>query len=116
MPQAPRRSFLQRLGGFAGFCGLAAARSSAQGQTRSGSGDAPFLSRYARAHNHKSLKQSSFDRTGGNEDYWPMAPGATQELFKSSGPGVIRHIWFTIAAESSNHLKEIVIRAYWDGN
>ncbi len=29
---------------------------------------------------------------------------------------VITHIWFTIAAQSANHLKEVVIRAYWDGN
>ncbi|HVP48285.1 MAG TPA: glycoside hydrolase family 172 protein [Bryobacteraceae bacterium] len=114
IPHAPRRSFLQRLGGLAGFYGLAAAPSSAQG--RAGSGEPPFLSRYARAQNYKSLKQSSFDRSGGNEDYWPMAAGATQELFNANGPGVITHIWFTIAAESSNHLKEIVIRAYWDGN
>jgi hypothetical protein len=37
-------------------------------------------------------------------------------VFNSSGPGVITHIWFTIAAQSVNHLKEVVIRAYWDGN
>jgi hypothetical protein len=66
--------------------------------------------------NYRSLKQSSFDRTGGNADRWPIAPGGTQEVFNSQGPGVITHIWFTIAAESTNHLKEIVIRAYWDGN
>jgi len=28
---------------------------------------------------------------------------------------VITHIWFTIAAQSVNHLKEVVIRMYWDG-
>ena len=114
--RAPRRGFLQRMAGLAGFYGLAAPPSNAQGSQRSGSADPPFLSRYARAQNYKSLKQSSFDRTGGNEDYWPMAAGATQELFNSTGPGVITHIWFTIAAESDHHLKEIVLRAYWDGN
>src|SRR5579864_5688419 len=115
-PRAPRRGFLQHVAGVAGFYGLAAAPANAQGPQRQGSGDPPFLSRYARAQNYKSLKQSSFDRTGGNADYWPMAPGATQEVFNSSGPGVITHIWFTIAADSDHHLKEIVLRAYWDGN
>src|ERR1035438_6165510 len=67
---------------------------------------------YARQQNYKSLKQSSFDRTGGNSDRWPIPPGATQELFSSDGPGIITHIWFTIAAESPNHLKEVVIRGY----
>ena len=27
-----------------------------------------------------------------------------------------RHIWFTIAAQSGDHLKELVLRGYWDGN
>ena len=115
-PRAPRRGFLQRMAGLAGFYGLAASPSKAQGPQRSGSGDPPYLSRYARAQNYKALKQSSFDRTGGNQDYWPMAPGATQEVFNSNGPGVITHIWFTIAADSDHHLKEIVLRAYWDGS
>ena len=29
---------------------------------------------------------------------------------------MITHIWFTIAARSANHLKEMVLRVYWDGN
>src|SRR5579862_5625296 len=110
---APRRNFLQRLAGLAGVTAAAAAPSAAQTQS---TGDYRFLPSYARAQNYKSLKQSSFDRTGGNRDYWPVAPGATQEVFNVTGPGVISHIWFTIAADSPNHLKETVIRAYWDGS
>ena len=106
-----RRNFL---GGLAGLASLSAA--GAQGQPRESASGQLYLPRYARAQNYKSLKQSSFDRTGGNADYWPIAPGGTQELFNSTGPGVITHIWFTIAAESADHLKEIVIRAYWDGS
>ena len=113
MENAPRRNFLQRLAGLAGVSAVAAAPAAAQAQS---GGDYRFLPRYARAQDYKSLKQSSFDRTGGNKDYWPIAPGATQEVFNASGPGVITHIWFTIAADSPNHLKETVIRAYWDGN
>jgi hypothetical protein len=108
-----RRGFLRRLAGLTGFGAAAAA---AQRPAAVGAPDATLLPRYARALNYKSLKQSSFDRTGGNSDRWPIAPGATQELFRSDGPGIISHIWFTIAAQSPNHLKEIVIRAYWDGN
>ncbi|MGP0007336.1 MAG: DUF2961 domain-containing protein, partial [Methylocella sp.] len=99
----------------AGFAGLSAAASPASAQTGQSAGDYAFLPRYARAQNYRSLKQSSFDRTGGNADSWPIAAGATRELFAAEGPGVITHIWFTIAAESSDHLKEIVIRIYWDG-
>ncbi len=111
---APRRGFLRRLAGLAGIPAVAASSASAQG--REGSGDYRFLPRYARTQNYKSLKQSSYDRRGGNSDRWPIPAGGTQELFQSPGPGVITHIWFTIAAQSVNHLKEVVIRMYWDGN
>ena len=36
------------------------------------------LPEYACAQSYRSLKQSSYDRTGGNSDAWPIAPGATQ--------------------------------------
>jgi len=74
------------------------------------------LPEYACAQEYRSLKQSSYDRTGGNSDAWPIAPGATKEVFSSDGPGVITHIWFTIAARSRFHLKEIVLRMYWEGS
>src|SRR3979411_1788541 len=62
------------------------------------------------------MKQAVQDPPGGTSDRWPIPAGGTQEVFNSAGPGVITHIWFTIAAQSVNHLKEIVIRMYWDGN
>ncbi len=71
---------------------------------------------YARLHNYRSLKQSSYDRTGGNRDSWVVRKGETREVFNARGPGIVTHIWFTIAARSANHLKEIVLRGYWDGN
>ncbi len=112
----PRRGFLRRL---AGWTGLSAAAAQAQPRattTAVPGGAASYLPAYARALNYRSLKQSSFDRTGGNSDRWPVAPGETLELFRSDGPGVVTHLWFTISAQSPNHLKEIVIRGYWDGN
>ena len=93
--------------------GSVAALASASGATPSDTNG--LIPAYARAQAHRSLKQSSYDTTGGNRDAWPIAPGATKEVFSSNGPGVITHIWFTISAQSANHLKEIVIRMYWDG-
>jgi hypothetical protein len=106
-----RRRFLR---GALGVAGAAAATSTAQAQP-AGSLDG-LLPAYARTMNHRSLKQSSHDTTGGNSDRWPIKPGETQELFNQKGPGIISHIWFTIAASGQNHLKELVLRAYWDGN
>jgi Protein of unknown function (DUF2961) len=71
---------------------------------------------YARAQDYQTLKQSTYDRSGGNQDFRKIAPGATLEVFQSSGPGVITHIWFTIATESAHHLKELVLRMHWEGN
>ncbi len=108
--RADRRSFLRwlGLGGTAVTAAPLAAQQVAGGQFR-------FLPGYARAHTYRSLKQSSYQRDGGNADRYQIPPGATQEVFNAKGPGLITHIWFTIAAQQSiNHLKEIVLRAWWD--
>src|ERR1700761_1158454 len=107
-----RRSFLTALGSAAALAapGIAAA------QPASPSGAGPVqLPSYARQHNYRTLKQSSFDRTGGNHDSWRIEPGAFFNVFESNGPGIVTHIWFTIAARSAHHLKELVLRIYWDG-
>ena len=112
---AGRRGFLKW---FVPATGLAVAPH-AHGQTAARAaapGASDCLPGYARAQAHRSLKQSSHDTTGGNRDFWPIKAGATQELFNQQGPGVITHIWFTISAQSPLHLKELVLRAYWDGN
>src|SRR3954452_21241599 len=106
-----RRKFLGGLGGL-----WAAKYASAGQETPAPSAGALQLPEYALSQNYRSLKQSSYDRTGGNNDRWPIAPGETKEVFNANGPGVISHIWFTIAAPSTYHLKEIVLRMYWDGS
>ncbi len=112
-----RRGFLRRFAGLTGFSALAAADALAQPAiTATSASSAPQLPAYARLMTHRSLKQSSFDRTGGNRDAWPVPPGATQVLLESDGPGIVSHIWCTIDAESSTHLKDLVLRAYWDGH
>jgi hypothetical protein len=114
LPKNGRRGFLRRL---LTASGLAAAPQAARAQERGTPGSASsFLPAYARAQNYKSLKQSSFDRTGGNRDSWRIPAGGVQEVFLADGPGVISHVWFTIAAQGDMHLKELVLRAWWDDN
>jgi hypothetical protein len=112
-----RRGFLRRLLA-AGGVAAAAPQAAMPQQAGGGRGEsAPrYLPRYARAQEYRSLKQSSYDRTGGNRDSWPIPPGGMHVVFEDEGPGVISHVWFTIAARSADHLKELVLRAYWDGN
>ena len=106
---------LSRGGRRAFLVGGAAAFSVSQTGAQPAAGGPVVLPAYARKMTHRSLKQSSYDTTGGNNDRWSIAPGATQELFNQQGPGVISHIWFTIATPAANHLKELVLRMYWDG-
>ncbi len=109
-----RRGFLHGILAAGAVTAAGPVRMDAQAQPQAR--ELTFLPPYARALAYKSLKQSSFDTTGGNGDRWPIAAGASKEVFNATGPGVITHIWFTIAARSADHLKEIVLRAYWDGN
>jgi hypothetical protein len=103
-----RRSFL------GGLAGLWATQGGPEARAQTAAASDLRLPAYAVAQNYQSLKQSSFDRTGGNADRWPLAVGETKEVFQAAGPGVISHIWFTIAAPATYHLKEIVLRMYWD--
>ncbi len=106
----PRREFIGRLAAFGAASTLNAEQSSPAAPSASFA-----LPEYALAQNYRSLKQSSYDRTGGNADRWVIEPGETHEVFAANGPGVVTHIWFTISAQSGQHLKELVLRMYWDG-
>ena len=110
-----RRRFLSSLGSLGGAAFLAEAQA-AGAQSANAPAGTPSLPAYALAPAHKTLKQSSYDRTGGNADYFHIAPGESLNVFQADGPGIITHIWFTINAHSSRHLKELVLRIFWDGN
>lgn len=66
-------------------------------------------------HDYILKRSSSYDRTGGNADARPVAPGSTITVLDEDGPGQISHIWFTIADKEQYHLKKIVLRMHWDG-
>ena len=84
---------------------------------RAASGQAPadLLSELTKPHDYVLQRISSYDRTGGNEDYRPLAAGETLTLLDEAGPGEISHVWITIASDEKFHLKKMVLRMYWDG-
>jgi hypothetical protein len=72
----------------------------------------------ARFRDYTNHRISSHDPSGANDDgNWANAiqPGETRTLAEIEGPSVISHIWITIATPSKWHLKEMVLRMYWDG-
>jgi hypothetical protein len=73
------------------------------------------LSDLTRPHDYVLKRASSYDRSGGNEDYRELAPGGMWTLLDADGPGEVTHVWMTIASREMFHLKKLVLRMYWDG-
>lgn len=80
------------------------------------SGGADQLAALASPHDgYIQRRSSSHDRSGANDDARPIDPGATLTLLDEAGPGVVTHFWFTISSPDEHHLKQLVLRIYWDG-
>lgn len=79
------------------------------------SASAESLLTLMRPHDYIQKRVSSYDRTGGNADARQIAPGDTLDLLDVPGPGIVTHLWFTIASPEQFHLKKLVLRMYWDG-
>jgi hypothetical protein len=71
------------------------------------------------ARDYTSMRISSYDTTGANDDGQrkkKIQPNETRTIGNVNGPGIIKHIWITIASSEPHHLKKIVLRMYWDDN
>ncbi|HVX43075.1 MAG TPA: glycoside hydrolase family 172 protein [Mycobacteriales bacterium] len=75
-------------------------------------------SRSASAEN-PSAEPGNGGRSGGGRKaapcLWPVRSGDTVTLLDHAGPGVIRHIWCTIPPGNPDHLRNVILRIYWDG-
>jgi hypothetical protein len=68
----------------------------------------------ARLRSYKTCRSSSWDRTGANDDSVKVEPGGVATLVDITGAGVITHLWFTINSSDEYHLKNLLLRAWWD--
>jgi hypothetical protein len=64
----------------------------------------------ARLRNARTLRASSWDRTGRNNDRWTIKPGETRVLADIRGIGCITHIWMT----QLKNYRDCVLRFTWD--
>ncbi len=111
------------LGGLTAATGISAAallgvnsQSAAVAETAASGADAPAeLFAMAKLQSYKNRRSSSWDRTGGNADWVTVDPGQTATVLDVQGAGVVTHIWFTINSPDPMHLKNLVLRAWWDG-
>jgi hypothetical protein len=60
-------------------------------------------------------RTSSYDKDGGNWDFWLLQQGETRTLAEISGPGAVRHIWMTLASREDSYARRSVLRMFWDG-
>ena len=64
----------------------------------------------------RSYRASSTDpNMAANGDMRGIEPGETLVLGDLEGPGVITHIWTTVASLDPFHGRSLVLRIYWDG-
>jgi hypothetical protein len=64
---------------------------------------------------HKTKRASSFDVTGGNQDFIKFQPGETKTIFEKEGAGIIKHIWITVNCNDPMLRRNAILRMYWDG-
>ncbi len=65
----------------------------------------------------RTMRSSTSDPDwhNGNGDARRVPPGETLVLAELEGPGEIRHLWNTIAADERGYSRLLVLRMYWDG-
>ncbi len=69
----------------------------------------------ARLRHVRSRRASSYDRSGGNDDFIVIPPGGTATLLDTESAGCITHIWMTSACRDPHYLRKVVLRMWWDG-
>ena len=73
------------------------------------------LGELPRIRNVRTRRVSSWDPTGGNNDYRRIQPGDALALADIQGAGCINHIWCTHLSLEPDYLRKLVLRMWWDG-
>src|SRR5215469_11720660 len=110
-----RRKLLGTMASTGALLGLGAANAPTAGAADAPADSPENLLAMARLRSYKARRSSSWDRTGGNGDSVPVAVGQSATILDVKGAGVVTHLWFTIASDDQHHLKNLVLRAWWDG-
>ncbi|MCX8064696.1 MAG: DUF2961 domain-containing protein [Candidatus Hydrogenedentes bacterium] len=64
----------------------------------------------------KSMRaSSSHEDISKNGDAKPIEPHQTLTLLEADGPGIVNHIWNTVATENPFYPRTLVLRIYYDG-
>jgi hypothetical protein len=72
------------------------------------------LAQLPRLRDYESRRVSSYDRTGGNRDWYDIEPGETRVFAEMRGAGSVRHIWMTMLFPQEDFLRRVLLRFFWD--
>ena len=72
-----------------------------------------MLNNLTRKQDFVSKRVSSYDLSGANVDNVPFGSGETRTIADIKGPGIIHHIWVTVAGPEF-YGKKMIVRIYWD--
>ncbi len=61
-----------------------------------------------------SKRISSYDKSGGNRDAIRIEGNSTKVLAEIEGPGIIKHIYFTMILQNPLDFRRAIIKMYWD--
>jgi hypothetical protein len=75
--------------------------------------DHPLRSLF-RAPRSGTRRSSSWDRSGGNDDYVRIGPGESATLLAHDGPGCVTRIYVALAAHELTDHRDAVLRCWWD--
>jgi len=59
-------------------------------------------------------RYSSWDQSGGNNDWKAISPQKTLILANPKKPGCITHIWCAVDSKAPFFLRKVLLRAFWD--
>ncbi|TKJ45130.1 hypothetical protein CEE35_05135 [Candidatus Aerophobetes bacterium Ae_b3b] len=63
---------------------------------------------------YKRKRESSWDRTGGNNDRIFIKPVSGQIIADVKGIGCITHIWITMDCKEKHFLRKVLLKMWWD--
>jgi hypothetical protein len=73
------------------------------------------LRRLFRASRAGARRVSSWDRTGGNDDFIRVPAGESVTLLEAEGAGCITRIYMALAAHELTDYRDGILRCFWDG-
>ena len=63
----------------------------------------------------RARRESSYDRTGGNDDRVHIPAHESRAIADITAAGEIRHIWMAVMTDDPWYLRRCTIRMWWDG-